>query len=219
MTEEIDKNLLDDSDSQSIDFDSYRLLSMYAEGVSAADIALVFGWVSPATVYTHLKQFPKEYKEAKQQLLEKRNAKYRRAGALAIDIQIESLENAKKLLEQEQPLIEELNKLELESIDNSYDEMLTKTDTSENQKIIIRKHNRRIEQIQDTLKYISNIRSNIKDFKDVGESAERRADLNEGKPTERTEDINRPMTVSELEAHLKAIKDAGTGLDKQSIQS
>lgn len=43
--------------------------------------------------------------------------------------------------------------------------------------------------------------------------------LEEGKPTERTEDVNRPLTIDELEAHLQRIKDAGTGLDRQSIQS
>jgi len=43
--------------------------------------------------------------------------------------------------------------------------------------------------------------------------------LETGKPTERTEDVNRPMTVEELEIYLQKVKDAGTGLDKQSIQS
>lgn len=208
-----------DSNQQSIDFDTYRLLSMYAEGVSTADIALAFDWVSPGTVYTHLKHFPKEYKEAKQKLIEKRNAKYRRAGVLAIDIQIATLENAQKLIYQEHSLLEELEELQLKTIEFRYDEKRIAEGTPDDVKIEIEKHNRRILQIENALNVISDIRANIKDFKDVGEAAERRADLNEGKPTERTEDINRPMTVTELETCLKSIKDAGTGLDNHSIQS
>jgi len=200
-----------------LDFDAYRLYSMYGEGVAVSDIALVFGWASTGAVYAHLKQFPAKYKEAKILLLQKRNAKYRRVGALSVDIQLETLETMKGLLEKEQSLLEEIESLELKTIEGRYDTKLLDKNIAEDVKVEIQKHNRRIEQIHNALESIGNIRAEIKDISNIGENAERRADLNEGKPTERVQEVGREPTESEWKAYWQAQREAGNGLDNGSI--
>lgn len=157
---------------EKIDYETYRLFALYADGVSVAEIARLCGWASPNTVYAKMKEFPASYAEAKKHLLNKRNAKYRRVGALAVDIQLETLEY--------------------------YHERLTDTTVNEDKK--------------------QEIRDKLKDISTVGESAERRADLNEGKATERVINVGMEPTKEEWEEFWKAQGAAGTGIDTESIQ-
>jgi hypothetical protein len=124
--------------TEEIDFNSFKMFALYGQGWPVTDIAVEMG-VCPKTVYAHLQAFPAEYAAAKRQLAEHRLAKYRRAGSLAIDLQLKYLEEFPK--------------------DNP-----------------------------DTLhKEISKIAT-------IGEAVERRADLMEGKPTDRVDNL-RPQIV------------------------
>jgi len=153
-----------------LDFETFKMLEMYAGGRHVADIA-DHVHLSVNAFYARFKEFPEDYQSAKDRLLKFRNAKYRRVGALSIDIQLQTLEH--------------------------YHELLLTETTSE-----------------DCKEYI---RSKIKDISAIGESAERRADLNEGKVTERLA-FERPLSLEEQrEIFLKA-QQAGNGLDTESIK-
>jgi hypothetical protein len=123
-----------------LDFDAARMLAMYADGKSVVDIAAAC-FVSTSRVYDKLNEHPHEKEEAKRIRQELRNAKYRRVGAIAVDIQLEVLQSI-------------------------YD-TLTSPETTDVEKLLLR--------------------DKLKDISSIGETAERRADLNEGKATERTE--------------------------------
>ena len=162
-----------DTNEQPMDFETYRIFALYSDGMPVAEIADQFGWASPGTVYDRLNAFPKEYQEAKRHLAHKRNAKYRRVGALALDIQLDTLEH--------------------------YHHQLHSEDTSESDR--------------------QEIRERIKEISTIGESAERRADLNEGKATEIHENRDVPMSIEDLKNYVKQVQDAGTGLDTKSISA
>jgi len=157
---------------KTIDFETYRLFAMYADGVLVADIATSFS-VTTGTIYKRLNEFPKKYAEAKKQLAKKRNAKYRRIGALAADIQLDTLEH--------------------------YSALLKSDDTGDKDKQVIR--------------------DKLKDISTVGENAERRADLNEGKATDRIVNVGIEPTKEEWSEFWKAQKEAGNGLDTESIET
>lgn len=159
-------------DDKPMDFDTYRMIAMYTDGVSVADIALSFGWASKSQVYRRLNEFPAKYEEAKKHLLQKRNAKYRRVGALSLDIQLNALEH--------------------------YQEKLAFESTPEKEK--------------------QEIRDKLKDISSIGESAERRADLNEGKVTDHIK-VDREPTPDEWKLFWKRNEEAGNGLDTESIQA
>jgi hypothetical protein len=114
------------------------MLAMYADGMSVADIAAKFGWSSPSAVYEKFKDYPQDYEDAKKLLAQRRIAKYRRVGALGVDISLKTLEY--------------------------YQEILTSDEYSEEEK--------------------QKVRDKIKDISAIAETAERRADLSEDKPTE-----------------------------------
>jgi hypothetical protein len=114
--------------NEPVNFNTHRMLAMYANGEQVADIGNEFG-VTVNTIYKRMKEHPSEYKDAKDELAALRNAKYRRLGALAIDKQM------------------------------TYLEEMGDDDISSEMTTIIK----------------------------LGESAEKRADLNEGKATEITE--------------------------------
>lgn len=126
-------------DDNPINFDAYRILAMYADGVAVADIGDEFG-VTVQKIYEQMKEYPKEHAEAKAKLAAMRNSKYRRIGALASDIQMGYLE-----------------------------EVIEK-------KLMV------------STKEMANI---VK----IGETAEKRADLNEGKATEITKEIGTRFVV------------------------
>ena len=123
-----------------------QMLIRYAEGERVADIASEFS-ISVSKMYSNFRAFPKKYHEAKKERAIKRNAKYRKAGELAIDRQIAYLEGI-----------------------------------DPNDKIVLST------EIGNILK--------------VGENAERRADLNEGKATDRTA-IEGPGFIIELPEKFK----------------
>ncbi len=205
------------SDETPIDYDTYRLFAMYADGVPVAEIALAFGWASPTTVYQHLNQFPEKYAEAKKHLLEKRNAKYRRTGSLAVDIQIHTLEEYHRRLMNEPELKTEYSKLILESVENGYGDIIDKDKSNPELKRKARICIIKIEQLRETLLNIEWIRKNVKDIAAIGDTAEKRADLNEGKATERVVNVGLEPTKEEWEEFWKAQKSAGVGIDSESI--
>jgi hypothetical protein len=145
----------------SMDFTTLQRYAMYADGVDVVDIASVMG-EKPQTTYRHFGEFPRKHAEAKQKRIERRNAKYRRVGALAVDIQIGALERYRAVM--------------------AGDDEDAKAE----------------------------IRARLKDISVIGESAERRADLNEGKVTERTEHGGRVQIVTfvDQEAKQKANSDS-----------
>jgi hypothetical protein len=202
---------------QPLDFDHYRIFAMYADGVPVADIALEFGWSSPGPVYERLNSFPKKYAEAKKHLAEKRNAKYRRVGALAVDIQTGTLEEYQARLAKEPELKAEYNKLLLESAENGYEDILESEDADIEKKKAVRIRMMKISQFKETLLNIEGIRKNLKDISTIGESAERRADLNEGKATERVINVGMEPTPEEWQEFWNKQKEAGNGLDIESI--
>jgi predicted transcriptional regulator len=123
-----------------LDFDAARMLAMYADGKSVEEIAAAC-FVSPGKVREKINEHPHEKEEAKRSRSELRNAKYRRVGALAVDIQLEVLQSIHRAI--------------------------SSPETPEAEKLLLR--------------------DKLKDISAIGETAERRADLNEGKPTERTD--------------------------------
>jgi len=219
---------------ETIDFETYRLFAMYADGVQVADIADSFG-VSVNTIYKRLNEFPQKYAEAKKRLAKKRNAKYRRIGALASDIQLQTLENSLKLFRKESEWIEELEKLQSEWDEKNYeyyykhlyDEDETDKDGNVTKAIEIdadtrKKINklvRRIGRLKKLIQSAEDVRGKIKDISAVGENSERRADLNEGKATDRIVNVGIEPTKEEWEEFWKAQREAGNGLDTESIQT
>ena len=199
---------------ETIDFETYRLFAMYADGVQVADIATSFS-VTTGTIYKRLNEFPKKYAEAKKQLAKKRNAKYRRIGALASDIQLNTLEHYRSLLEQEDELAAKQIGLIREICE------LKKSETKDSDSVQAELSQKKTELylLEIQLNRISAIRDKIKDISTVGENAERRADLNEGKATDRIVNVGIEPTKEEWEEFWKAQKEAGNGLDTESIQT
>lgn len=152
------------NNSEQVDFETLRMLSMYADGVPVAEIAVQCGWSSPNTVYKRLKAVPENYKAAKKALAEKRNSKYRRAGALSIDLQLKYLEEFDG---------HDRDKLEKE----------------------------------------------IRNIISINEAAERRADLNEGKPTERVASSGEELSPEDWNKLWQRVGNAGNGLDTESIKT
>ena len=146
---------------QTIDLETQNLYAMYADGFSVVDIGSHFG-ITPQTVYKKLAVHPDKRAEAKEQRAQLRIAKYRRVGALALDLKLRYLENF--------PDDPELLMKEIRNIDA------------------------------------------------IGESAEKRADLNEGKPTERIDTMNDPLTQDEIKQLAEELQNAGNGLDHSSLQ-
>ena len=129
---------LDDNDNP-LSFKTLQVLTMYANGERVDDIANKYR-VTVNTVYKWMNEHPEEYKKAKGELAALRNAKYRRAGMLAIDKQL----------------------FYLESMDDDDPEVLSK-------------------EMATIIK--------------IGETAEKRADLNEGKATEITKEIGTKFII------------------------
>jgi hypothetical protein len=127
-----------DDGQEKIDFQTERMLALYARGVQRADVADDFE-SSVRGITDRMSEFPDELAEAKLKLLQHRNSKHRRVNALSTDIQLDWLEDVKK---------KDVSTL--------------------------------------TAKEISTVQK-------IGEAADRRADLNEGKATEITE--NRGTTM------------------------
>ena len=198
-----------------VNTDIIKMFAMYADGDQLADIATEFG-CSPPTISKRLKEFPVKLDDAKKQRAEFRNAKYRRIGALAVDLQIESLENGQRILAAEPEFIKELEDLQMEAIEGDYDDKL-ESETKEfkidaDLKIQILKTHHRIIWLKEMINQAGQVRGNLKTLSAVGDTAERRADLNEGKPTERTE-ITETLSMEEMEQRMKAAKEAGNGID------
>lgn len=100
------------SDDNPINLQTHQILMMYANGVPAVDIADKFR-VTVGTIYKRMNEHPKEHKAAKGELAAMRNAKYRRAGMLAIDKQImylEKMDDSNDTLSDEMPTIIKLCK-------------------------------------------------------------------------------------------------------------
>jgi hypothetical protein len=177
---------MDDQEPIQLDFETNQMLSMYANGVSVADIGDKFHKGVNA-IYSRMKEHPRDYEAAKGELAMMRNAKYRRAGALAIDLQVGTLEHCHKILGVELKYLAELEKLELAIIENDYDNIVDDPEASQEEKIEARKAIRKRDKVKEITNEAATIRGQFKDFSKVGETAERRADLNEGKATEITE--------------------------------
>ena len=151
-----------------LDYVSYQMLGMYGQGIPVSEIVNRMGFESPNTFYLRMKDFPIQYADAKRKLVELRIAKYRRIGALASDILMATLEQKNNLLSQKDTIKAELKAKQLQ---------LSECPTKELEQDIA--------ELESLLAEISEI--DLKAMSVVAESAERRADLNEGNPTERIE--------------------------------
>ena len=132
---------MEQSIDKPVDLETHQMLMAYADGTPVVEIAAAFGMSNPVSVYGRLSQFPADYADAKAARQAARIAKYRRAGALAIDLQLKYLEHL--------------------------------TETNDHKSLT---------------KEVTKVQT-------IGEAAERRADLNEGKPTDRTETLPPPALV------------------------
>ena len=183
-----------------MDWHTYRVFAMYADGVDVVDIANLLS-CSTTKIYATMNEHPQDKDEAKRRRTEKRNAKYRRVGALAVDIQIRTLEGYQELLDEENILRDELSELELEAVKGDYEHLSTKENVPEE----IRLHTHKIQQLRQRLSEADMIRDSLKTIVLAGESAEKRADLNEGKATERTE-FTGNMTVADMMALAESVR-------------
>ena len=156
-----------DVPNEPINFEQYRRVELYRQGatVHAADLE---GVTAPTIIARMKRETPGWYEKAKRELAAARNDKYRRVGALAVDIQLDTLEVYQEVL-------------------NAKEDGLGD------------------EQINSLRKAQGEIRARVKDIAAIGESAEKRADLNEGKATERTELIGITGLLAELDGKTKGL--------------
>ena len=192
---------------EKISWDAYRPYALYGNGLRVTDIAVELGQ-APGTVYNHMKDFPVEYAKSKHRHIAHRVAKYRRVGALAVDIQIDTLEGYKELLASEEAEAEKLAKMEQEYRDAGHEVVMTQIEYALKHKDGVlppedkmRAANEAAHKVacqRGKLNQIQAIRASLKDISAIGEAAEKRADLNEGKATERSESsltVNLPGVV------------------------
>ena len=186
--------------NEPMDWHAYRRFAMYADGVPTVEIATAMS-EAPGTTLKHLREFPKDYAEAKRKRCEQRNAKYRRVGALAVDIQIRTLEGYQALLDEESILRDELSELELEAVKGDYEHLSTKENVPE----AIRLHTHKVERLRQRLSEADMVRGSLKTIVLAAEKAEERADLNGGKATKRTELVGITGLLSELDGKTKGL--------------
>ena len=103
------------SDNAIFDFDQARILALYADGHSVAEIGAEYrrgvNWV-----YQQMAQFPDRYDEAKARRQALRTGRYRRIAALSQKIQIKTLEKYEALLSQEDALAAEMIEINAKAI-------------------------------------------------------------------------------------------------------
>jgi hypothetical protein len=229
------------NDDNGFGTDQARMFLMYSDGEQLADIGTAFS-VCSTTITKRMKDFPQKLDDAKKKRAEYRNAKYRRIGALAADLLIDSLENSTRIRAAEKKNQEELDDLEFSSIDKDYKGKLkldekysevTETVYSDGKdpkeiktvtgckldpilKATILKDMYRMDRLKALIKQAGIDRGNTKDPSSVGETSEKRADLNEGKPTERTE-TNTTLSLEEVKKRIEDAENAGTGLDSEVV--
>lgn len=202
----------DTSDTAVFDFDQARILALYADGRSAAEIGVEY-CRGVAWVYQQMAQFPERREEAKARRQVLRTGKYRRIAALSQDLQIKTMEKYFILLEQEDNLCEELAGICEIAVREDWTEIkdafaaavkeAIKTDNprpSPPPEIMeIWQQEARQQQIEDKLVEIAFIKSKLKDISLVGAAAEKQADLDDGKPTERVDNQGVQIVVFEKE--------------------
>lgn len=158
-----------------------------------------------------LQSDPDRYQKAKSELASFRNAKYRRAGALAIDIQLETLERLRGLIANLPVIEEEACRLGIQSVVEGWQAALDDPEARQE----AARGLARLSALERMIQKVRSIR--LREISAVGEAAERRADLNEGKATARVEMADDELTLEEVEATLREAKEAGTGIDHGSI--
>lgn len=147
---------MDEIEPKEINMRTRNMLAAYADGVSVVDIAAKNGLATPGAVYNIFYDYPDEHAEAKKARAEHSIAKYRRAGNLSINLQLQYLERLSEM-NPDDPVTQEL------------------------------------------------IAKEITKIQSIGETAERRADLNEGKPTERMDNMSTQIVVFKQTANVPEI--------------
>jgi hypothetical protein len=182
------------------DFEMDRILARYADGDTAAEIGAEFNrtvnWV-----YSQMAAFPERYDEAKARRQLISTGRYRRIAALSQGIQITTLEKFMALLPQEDTLAAEMLEInakaireDWEAIKLAYSEACVSAAAAKNPKpappaelMEVWRQEARRQEVEDKLKQIDYIHSKLKDISLVGSAAEKQADLDDGKPTERVD--------------------------------
>jgi hypothetical protein len=186
--------------SEIFDYDQARILALYADGYSIAEIGAEYHRAA-SWVYAQMAQFPDRKDEAKARRQEIRTGKYRRIAALSQHVQIKTLDKYIELLHQEDALCEEFTGLielsmvqDWEAILQSYRESCFEAAKEKQPKpspppelLEIWRKKYRQREIEAKLDEITHIRSKLKDISIVGAAAEKQADLDDGKPTERVD--------------------------------
>ena len=182
------------------DFDQARILALYADGYSAAEIGAEYHR-SVNWVYAQMAQFPDRKDEAKARRQFIRTGKYRRIAASSQHIQIKTLDKYISLLDQEDDLREEIAGIrekatveDWESVKLVYAETIVEAAKEHQSRpapppelMEIWRQEARQQEIEAKLDEIVCVRSKLKDIALVGAAAEKQADLDDGKPTERVD--------------------------------
>jgi hypothetical protein len=188
------------SDNAIFDFDQARILALYADGHSVAEIGAEYrrgvNWV-----YQQMAQFPDRYDEAKARRQVLRTGRYRRIAALSQKVQIKTLEKYEALLSQEDALAAEMLEINAKAIREdwaavklAFAEAMAEARKNEEdppappaELLAIWRQEARRQEIEEKLEQISHIHSKLKDISLVGSAAEKQADLDDGKPTARVD--------------------------------
>jgi hypothetical protein len=175
-----------------------RILSLYADGHPIKEIAAEMG-IAPSTVHIKIAEAdPQAKKDAKEARQDVRASKYRRAGALAIDLQLRTLEHCHHLLDIEQDLLKQRHQIEQEIIAKDYEAISKDTENKLESRVKAKMILLKRDHICELIDEAAIIRGKFKDFSSVGDIAERRADLMEGNPTEHTKhDFSGPLFIME----------------------
>jgi hypothetical protein len=217
------------SDNAIFDFDQARILALYADGHTAAEIGAEYrrgvNWV-----YQQMAQFPDRYEEAKARRQAIRTGRYRRIAALSQGVQIKTLETYQALLDKEDKILEELAAMELQASQEDWEGTVSRFNEAcelSNHGVKGKNGNMapiptpesitltrtklwQLGNLRAQASSIAQIKAKLKDISLVGAAAEKQADLDEGKPTERVDNqgvqivvFNKPQEqpVSEGESH------------------
>lgn len=212
---EFNRKSIDDFDPGEWTFKgSDHLLDLYAHGCPLVDLADKLN-VSVGKIAKILKTDPAAYEIACQGLQKLKNAKLRRVSALSTDAMIEFLEKKRAAVAALPEMQEELAGLIIEAVRQNW--KTVKADSDADIEAVIAAHEglNRIQTLEKEIDLAREIR--LKDISAIGEAADRRADLNEGKATERIENVGTELTLEDVEQAIQASKDAGTGIDNGSI--
>lgn len=190
----------DENDNVLFDYDQARIMAMYADGCSVAEIGAAYHR-SVHWVYQQMAQFPDRKEEAKARRQLVRTGKYRRIASLSQDFQINTMEKFLDLLSREDDLREELAAIEEKAMKENWERVKSEYSNACNnasktkelnpapieELMAVWRQEARRQRIEEQLDQINLIQSKIKDISLIGAAAEKQADLDDGKPTVRVD--------------------------------